>query len=414
MSTAVNDLTVSTAFAGDIPVLHAALLTGGFDRPYAFGLAMSLVVSGVYVEVIGTDEIDSPEMHATPGLRFVNLSGKRKLQGTFLNKLLAIAEYYASLLRYAAKTKAKVFHILWNSKLQLCDRTLLMLYYKALGKRLVLTAHNINQGQRDANDSLLNRLTLRAQYRLTDHIFVHTPRMKEQLVSEFGVKPEAVTVLRHPVNDVFPSTDLTCAKAKRLLSIGEEEKTILFLGRITPYKGLEYLIAAFGQLVATGKKYRLIIAGQPKKGSENYMDEIRRAANDESICHRIIQKMQFIPDEDIELYLKAADVLALPYKSIFQSGVLFLGYTFGLPAVATEVGSFREEIIEGKTGFVCPPGDAGALAQAIERYFDSDIYLNLSSRRQEIKEYAHANYSWAAVAGLTRTAYAQLSMEKSA
>ena len=90
----------------------------------------------------------------------------------------------------------------------------------------------------------------------------------------------------------------------------------------------------------------------------------------------------------MELYLKGADVLVLPYKEIFQSGVLFLAYSFGLPVVATDVGSFREEIVEGSTGFLCQPGDPAELAKAIETYFASDLFKNLKVRRQELKDYA--------------------------
>ena len=110
----------------------------------------------------------------------------------------------------------------------------------------------------------------------------------------------------------------------------------------------------------------------------------------------------------MELYLKAADVLVLPYKEIFQSGVLFLAYSFGLPVVATDVGSFREEIVEGSTGFLSKPGDPAELSKAIETYFVSDLYRNLKVRRQDIKDYAEANHSWSAVADLTRNAYAEM------
>jgi len=54
-----------------------------------------------------------------------------------------------------------------------------MSYYKFLGKTIVITAHNVNKGRRDATDTPLNRLTLRIQYRLADHIFVHTEKMKQ-------------------------------------------------------------------------------------------------------------------------------------------------------------------------------------------------------------------------------------------
>jgi glycosyltransferase involved in cell wall biosynthesis len=284
-----------------------------------------------------------------------------------------------------------------------------MLYYKAQGKKIALTAHNVNQARRDAKDSFLNRITLKIQYRLCDHIFVHTRKMKGELCEDFGVSETMVTVLRHPVNDAFPDTELTPAEAKRRLGVEDSDKTILFFGRIRPYKGLEYLLAAYHLLLADKRaNYRLIVAGEPKKGSEEYLQEIRQTVEKEFAQGQVILRIQFIPDEDMELYLKGADVLVLPYKEIFQSGVLFLAYSFGLPVVATDVGSFREEIVEGRTGFLCKPGDPAELAKALETYFASDLYKNLKVRRPELKDYANANHSWHAVAELTRSAYAKM------
>jgi glycosyltransferase involved in cell wall biosynthesis len=298
---------------------------------------------------------------------------------------------------------------LWNNKIEYFDRTLLLLYYKLQGKKLAFTAHNVNQGRRDSNDSFLNRLTLKIQYRLVDHIFVHTQKMKNELLEDFGVREQAVTVIRHPVNDAFPDTDMTPAEAKRRLGLRETERAILFFGRIRPYKGLEYLLEAFRLLTAKREDYRLIVAGEPKKGSEDYLEQIRQTIRREFNPRQILLRVQFIPDEDMELYLKGGDVLVLPYKEIFQSGVLFLGYSFGLPVVATDVGSFREEIVEGRTGFLCQPGDPADLAKALETYFESDLYHQLKTRRGEIRDYAYEHHSWDAVAELTREAYARLS-----
>jgi glycosyltransferase involved in cell wall biosynthesis len=115
-----------------------------------------------------------------------------------------------------------------------------------------------------------------------------------------------------------------------------------------------------------------------------------------------------VPDAETEIYFKAADILILPYTHIFQSGVLFLGYNFGLPAIAADVGSLKEEIIEGQTGLVCRPRDATDLARAIENYFASDLYLHLQSRRQGIRAFAHERYSWSKVARITTEVYARL------
>ena len=388
--------------------IEIGLLTGCQDRPYAFGLAMALVARGVRVDVVGSDEVDSPEMHSSPGLHFLNLRGNQREEINFTKKISRLLIYYAKLIRYATRAKAKILHILWNNKFEFFDRTVLMLYYKVLGKKIVLTVHNVNQARRDLNDSLLNRLTLRTQYRLSDHFFVHTQKMKSELLEDFRVQEGAVTVIPFGINNAVPRTELTPSEAKRHLGIEAAEKAILFFGRIRPYKGLEHLLAAYQELVTRRPDCRLIIAGEPKKGSEKYLDEVQQTIRRVDSQHRIISKIQFIPDSEMELYLKAADVLVLPYKEIFQSGVLFLAYSFGLPVVAADVGSFREEIIEGKTGFLCNPGDAVDLANAVERYFASDLYRNLANRRQEISDYSHAQHSWSVVAERTVAAYAEL------
>jgi glycosyltransferase involved in cell wall biosynthesis len=385
--------------------IEIALLTGCQDRPYALGLAMALVAKGVQVDEIGSDNEDSTELHVTPNLRFLNFRGRQHQSEKFTSKLNKLLVYYARLLRYSARSKPKILHILWNNKFEYFDRTILMAYYKMMRKKVALTAHNVNQARRDSNDSFLNRSTLWIQYRLCDHIFVHTRKMKDELCQEFGVSEKSVTIIRHPINNAFPDTALTPSEAKQKLDLRDEEKAILFFGRIRAYKGIEYLLDAFRLLLAKRPDCRLILAGEPKKGSEEYLDEIQQRIENDFKPGEIIPRIQFIPDNEMEVYLKAADVLVLPYKEIFQSGVLFLAYSYGLPVVATDVGSFREEIVEGDTGFLCKPGDVADLAGTLEKYFASDLYRALATRRRAIREYALRVHSWDSVAELTRKAY---------
>ncbi len=387
---------------------NVSLLTGGFDRPYAYGLAMALVDKNVHLDVIGSDTIDSEEMHTTENLNFINLWPSVRGKSTRLVKLWRVVAHYRSLMTYVITAKPRLFHILWNSKIQLFDRTLLMLYYKAFGKKIALTAHNVNQDRRDSKDSWINRITLRIQYHLVDHIFVHTEKMREELIGDFGVAKNSVTVISYPINNAFPDTKLTPQEAKAKLGLSVSDKTILFSGKIKSYKGIEQLFAAFKLVIARDESYRLIVAGAVDKGLEGYMLSLEGTVAEEIAKRQIILEKRFIPDAEMEIYLKAADVLALPYSEIFQSGVLFLGYSFGLPVIATDVGSFREDVIEGETGYICRPGDAEDLARAIETYFSGDLYENLSRRRQDIKNYANANHSWDALARATCDIYAGL------
>jgi glycosyltransferase involved in cell wall biosynthesis len=389
--------------------MRVALLTGCQDRHYAFGLAMALADKGIFVDVIGNDDIDSPEFHESPHVRFLNFRDRHTERSKFPHKVWELVVYYAKVIAYAAFSRTKVMHILWNNKVEWFDRTILMLYYKMVGKKVVLTAHNVNQARRDSKDSWLNRTTLKAQYHLCDHIFVHTKKMKDELCGDFGVAEDAVTVIRYPINNAFPDTELTPADAKRRLGLELHEQAILFFGRLVPYKGIEHLLEAVRLLLDKRPDYRLIIAGEPKKVAEKYLKEIQSALHRLFDLGQVILKAEFIADHDLELYFKAADVMVLPYKEIFQSGVLFLAYSFGLPVVATDVGSFREEIIDGNTGFLCRPGEPADIAAALERYFASGLYEDLSLRRREIKDFVLSNHSWEAVADLICRAYSQLS-----
>jgi D-inositol-3-phosphate glycosyltransferase len=387
--------------------IAVALLTGGGDRPYAFGLAKELISKGAVLDVIGSNDLDCPEFHGKLGVNFLNLRGDQRPDASFLSKVSRVSRYYAKLFYYAATAKPRIFHILWNNKLEAFDRTLLMLYYRVLGKRIALTVHNVNVAKRDARDTVFNRLTLRFQYRLADQIFVHTPEMKRELVQEFSVRGELVTVIPFGINNAVPNTRLTVAQARERLGIRDGERAILFFGNIAPYKGLEYLIAAFQQLSTRCGDCRLIIAGRPKS-SESYWTAIRETIHEDVRRGRVLLRADYIPDDETEIYFKAADVVVLPYRYIYQSGVLFLGYSFGVPVLAADVGSLKDEIVEGKTGFIFRAEDPVDLAMTIEKYFASDLFANLNSQRQEISDYATQRYSWDVVGQITIRAYATL------
>jgi glycosyltransferase involved in cell wall biosynthesis len=402
----MNDKTTFTANSETVNPL-VAMLTGGGDRPYVFGLTTALMSKGVALDVISSDELDFPELHGKPGVNFLNLRGDQRTDATFLTKALRVSRYYAKLIRYAAAAKPSIFHILWNNKFEIFDRTLLMLYYRLLRKKIVLTAHNVNAGRRDSKDTLLNRLTLGIQYRLADHIFVHTEKMKLELMEGFGASGRLVTVIPFGINNAVPNTRLTAAEAKQRLGIRDGEKTILFFGRIKPYKGLEYLVAAFREILARGDDYRLIIVGRAFN-CERYWSVIQETIREDLERGRVLLRADFIPDDETELYFKAADVLVLPYRHIYQSGVLFLAHSFGLPVLAADVGSLKDEIVEGKTGFVFRPEDPVDLAKAIKSYFASDLYAELHTRRQEIRDYATERHSWDVVSEMTINVYAGL------
>jgi D-inositol-3-phosphate glycosyltransferase len=300
-----------------------------------------------------------------------------------------------------------IFHILWFNKFVFLDRTLLNVYYKLLGKKLVFTAHNIDEKERDGGNNFLNRLSLKVLYTLVDHIFVHTTRMKFQLMHEFNLTEAKVSVIPFGINNTIPNSNLSKSEARARLHLSDHEKVLLFFGNIAPYKGLEYVIYAMDHLRDKDDTFRLIIAGRIK-GCQPYWERLERIAEDLGLSNYIIKRVEYIPDEDVEVFFKSSDVLILPYKFIYQSGVLFLSYNFGLPVIVTDVGSLREDVIEGETGFICKAGDPQDLSEKIHLYFESELFKNLETYRKKIIENADEKYSWDKVGIKTYSVYGGL------
>ena len=388
------------------PRVNIAVLSAGRDKAYALGLASGLLEKRIPFEFLGSDLVDSTFLHDSPLVTFRNLRGDQSEDASLHRKGVRVLRYYRNLLTYAVKAKPTLFHILWNNKFEWFDRTLLTLFYRLCGRVLVFTAHNVNIGNRDGNDSALNRLTLKIQYRLVHHVFVHTQQMADALQKEFCVPKEKITVIPFGM-DRLPDTTLTREAARAKLGLNPQEKVLLFFGNIAPYKGLEYLIQSMGELAADGQSYKLLVAGHLKCTPE-YWKGIEEATAKLGLDSSVSFRIAWIPDEETEWYFKAADVLVLPYTYIFQSGVLFLGYSFGLPVLAADVGSLREDIVEGKTGFVFRPRDPKDMARAIRTFFDSDLYRDLAQRRPQIRAFASERHSWSKVAELIEDVYTRL------
>src|SRR5436190_24115968 len=95
-----------------------SLLTGGGDRPYVHGLTNALASDGISVDLIGGDELDSPEFRDLPNVRFLNLRGDQGRAAPLAQKVRRIVSYYARLIRYAWTAETTIFHILWNNRFE--------------------------------------------------------------------------------------------------------------------------------------------------------------------------------------------------------------------------------------------------------------------------------------------------------
>jgi glycosyltransferase involved in cell wall biosynthesis len=371
------------------------------------GLVLGLVGQDIVVDVIGGSEMASAPVMQHPRVNFKNLHGTQAPLSPVWLKCARICGAYLRIAAYAAKTDSRLIHIQWPFKLVFLDRTLLNLYFKMLGQKVVYTAHNVDGDARDGTSTWLKRFSLRFLYRSVDHIIVHTELMRLELMSSFGIAARKISVIPHGVMSAVPETTLSRAGARERLHLGTEARVVLFFGLISRYKGVELLVEALARLRKEGRQFTLLIAGRIKE-CQDYWDDIYRLIKDSGLKEQVVTDLRHVPDECVEVYFKAADVVVLPYKGIFQSGVLFLAYRFGLPVIATDVGSFKEDIIEGRTGLVCRANDPADLAKAIESYFASDLFNNLESRRADIRNYAFDRYSWSRIGEQTRKVYEQV------
>src|SRR5919204_1170252 len=204
--------------------MRVSLLTGGDDPNYAIPLAESLARQGIDVEFIGNDAMQTAHGLGHVNIKYLNLRGDQDPRAPLASKIGRIVRYYAKLIAYTMTTESRVFHILWLNKVDWLDRTLVNAFYRLNGKRVVFTAHNVNAKKRDGADTRANRLTLKAMYSRLDHIFVHTESAKEELVFEYGVLPDKVTVIPFGLNTFVPDTPLSKREARAHLGLDADEQ----------------------------------------------------------------------------------------------------------------------------------------------------------------------------------------------
>ncbi len=205
--------------------------------------------------------------------------------------------------------------------------------------------------------------------------------------------PARVRTVPHPVYDFgMPGrARKTRQEARLALGLDPQAKVVLFFGFIKPYKGVLHLIDAAASLYQDfGDELQLLIVGDIYGDRRPYLDRIEATPG-----RSIIQLVDgFVPDEVVEDYFVAADVVALPYISATQSGIVQIAYHYDLPVITTRVGGLPEVVLDGETGFLVPPGDASALAAAITRFFRENKGLEFAAAVAREKQ----KYSWEAMA----------------
>jgi glycosyltransferase involved in cell wall biosynthesis len=246
--------------------------------------------------------------------------------------------------------------------------------------RVVFVCHNVT-----AHDSgILSRRLTQVTLAQGDAFLVQSGRDRECLLE---LLPDAmVEQVEHPSYDLFPGEQFDRVAARQQLQL--VGNVALFFGFVRPYKGLDILLDA---LPATLEQIDLqvLIVGEFWRGADHYRQSLERLGVGDHV--HIVDA--YVPHDEVARWFAATDVVLLPYLEATGSGVLKLAYGCGRCAIGSKVGSLGEAIIDGESGLLVPPGDAGALAEALIRFFKDGLRdpfeADVRRRRQE--------YSWQAL-----------------
>lgn len=249
----------------------------------------------------------------------------------------------------------------------------LLLKYGGQAK-VVFLCHNVRPHEPTQMDSLL----LRYAYKAPDHFIVHA---ESDLLLLKALKPQSrIVKTPHPTYEIFSSSKRADPLQVKK-GLGIEGNTLLFFGYIRKYKGLEYLLQAFPRVLREIDA-TLLIVGEIYEGRETILEMIERSPFREKI--RLVD--HYVPNEDVELYFSAADVVVLPYLSATQSGIIQIAYGFNKPVISTKVGGIPEVVAEGQTGFLVEPGNAEALATAIVTFYQHRDTIDFRRNIENLKD----------------------------
>jgi len=206
-------------------------------------------------------------------------------------------------------------------------------------------------------------------HRTAEGFIVHTDRMKTELQEQVG--DEAIGVIPLPamrsvwIGDRAPVREPT------------DRQSVLFFGRIWPYKGLDVLVEAMEEVVREVPDARLVIAG---RGAD--LDDI--FAN--GVPPWVSLHNRFVAHEEIAEFFEASAVVALPYRDATQSAVGVMAADFVRPVVSTAVGGLADLFAGNRGGFlVDQTGSPSALVRPLIQLLTNDVaYTEAQAGLEEI------------------------------
>ena len=245
----------------------------------------------------------------------------------------------------------------WQPFFAFAYSSIVLLVGRRLRARVVYLCHNVLPHER----SLVDTLLIRTGFAGVKRFLVQSREDGDNLLL---IKRNAVLrVHPHPIYDTFNRGRYSVESARQ--QTGVTGRVILFFGLIRPYKGVGVLLEAFAKMLQRIQA-TLMVVGEFYESKEPYLNRISELGIDDRV--RVVDG--YVPNEQIEMYFKSADVVVLPYLSATQSGITQIAFGFDKPVIVTRVGGLPDVVDDGVTGYIVPPNDAKALADAMAAFFE--------------------------------------------
>ncbi|MCL5066976.1 MAG: glycosyltransferase family 4 protein, partial [Thaumarchaeota archaeon] len=264
---------------------------------------------------------------------------------------------------------------------------------------MVTTLHSLefrrSGGTNTPESKMIDSLEWWATYE-SSIVVVCSSSMKSDTKSQFKVPEDKIWVIPIGIEpkrfEHRPNRD----KVRSMYGVTNDQKLVLFVGRLTSQKGCEYMIRAL-PYVARYHNVKLLVVG------DGYMrNELENIASTSGESWRI-GFLGFLKDSDLTELLLCSDVMVIP--SVYEPfGVVALeGMAAGVPVVASNIDGLAEIIRHEENGVLAFPRDSSSLAWAVSRVLSDS--KNTERLVQNARNDVRNRYSWEAVAKLTLQAY---------
>lgn len=310
-------------------------------------------------------------------------------------------------IRRACKSGVDLIHMFWPSNFY-HSSTVLGTWLKRIMfadglrclKRLPLIYSADNLYPHDALSVDFEKKQIQKIVNIAGGIIVASNAAKEIFSKNYSIPKKTKFFIVPHCNYIGKYKDtITRNEARIKLGIGQQEKVMLSLGRINKYKGLSSLSKAF--FTADIKDSHLLIAGSCNQ--PEIIEEINR--NKKSSHAKMTIHSRFIPDDEIQIYMRAADCAVLSYDDIpMNPGSVILAMSFGLPVCCVNTGSVAE-ILGPRCLFAYQPKNLDSMVAAIHAALECP---DLPTRGREAYDIAVKNHSPAVVASSLQQAYAEV------